>query len=371
MGNKAGSQASLKEELCEPCYHDYKTSLSLRKLKYVTWGADPILEATRRGHAQCLRALIEAEPFVVQRKNRKEVRLDALNITAKHGHGDCERVLIGAGVDVNGVYGFQFALRQAAESGQKEILEYLIKKGASVNKIHSDTALCVAAMCDQYGCVDVLLKAGADVNTVVYGGNTTLILAAECGKNTCVNLLIQAGADVNAVNNRGCTALLQASISGHISCTKTLLQAGADVNVIDKHGESALLAVVRIISCFGTETTEQQLGRVESLKLLLLSGAKVNLVGVMNFDVLCYLIDRKGLYMSTKRTMVLLLYAAGETLDGIIIDDDDDNTSCVLDWLEKREEICLKRLCRETIRNHLLKLNCHDNLQAMFHVSTH
>ena len=44
-----------------------------------------------------------------------------------------------------------------------------------------------------------------------------------------------------------------------------------------------------------------------------------------------------------------------------LIDEDDDNTSCVLDYLDKRE-INLKELCRESIRKHLLQLNLHQCL---------
>ena len=79
-------------------------------------------------------------------------------------------------------------------------------------------------------------------------------------------------------------------------------------------------------------------------------------------NALCSHISKsKDLNKQPDRTMVLLLYAAGETLDGITIDEDDDNTSCVLDYLDKRE-INLKELCRETIRKHLLQLNLHQCL---------
>ena len=59
--------------------------------------------------------------------------------------------------------------------------------------------------------------------------------------------------------------------------------------------------------------------------------------------------------------MVLLLYAAGETLDDINVDEAEENTSCVLECLAKRE-ICLKVYCRDAIRKHLLAINCHANL---------
>ena len=66
---------------------------------------------------------------------------------------------------------------------------------------------------------------------------------------------------------------------------------------------------------------------------------------------------------SPDRTMLLLLDAAGERINGITIDEEEENTSCVLDYLDKRE-INIKELSREAIRNHLLNINCYDNLFA-------
>ena len=57
---------------------------------------------------------------------------------------------------------------------------------------------------------------------------------------------------------------------------------------------------------------------------------------------------------SPDKTMVLLLYAAGEIPRGITV-------SCVLDYLGERE-ICLKDLCREEIRHYLLNINPCENL---------
>ena len=59
------------------------------------------------------------------------------------------------------------------------------------------------------------------------------------------------------------------------------------------------------------------------------------------------------------RTMVLLLYAAGETLDSITVDEDDDKV-CDLGYLQ-RLEISLKNICRDVIREHLLDLDPHTH----------
>ena len=46
----------------------------------------------------------------------------------------------------------------------------------------------------------------------------------------CVNLLIKAGADVNSETVDSETALLFVADWGYVKCMKSLLQAGADVN---------------------------------------------------------------------------------------------------------------------------------------------
>ena len=56
-------------------------------------------------------------------------------------------------------------------------------------------------------------------------------MAAQSGKLTCVELLIKAGADVNTKNRHGCTVLMTAAECQHIQCVEALLHAGALVNI--------------------------------------------------------------------------------------------------------------------------------------------
>ena len=51
MGNFLGLH-KLKEKLCESCYDDYQTSFCI--------GSEQLSDVAERGHAHCLRSLIEA-----------------------------------------------------------------------------------------------------------------------------------------------------------------------------------------------------------------------------------------------------------------------------------------------------------------------
>ena len=78
-------------------------------------------------------------------------------------------------------------------------------------------------------CVELLIDAGADVNT--NNIKTALIWAAERGRDKCVKILIEAGADINIQNKNGETALMSAAHKGYDKIVKMLIEAGADVNV--------------------------------------------------------------------------------------------------------------------------------------------
>ena len=66
--------------------------------------------------------------------------------------------------------------------------------------------------------MNVLLKAGADVNMHGKDGTTALIEAVRNGYDNCVQKLLDVGADVNARNARESTALIHATFKGHLKC---------------------------------------------------------------------------------------------------------------------------------------------------------
>ena len=356
MGNYFSSQPNLEGKVCKWCRCS---------------SIPTVVERVR--HSACLQALIKAG--VVDKHKRKSVSGEALYTAANRGNAAFVKILVEAGADMNKKHLYDTPLVSAVKGGHEECVEFLLNKGADVNITERcrGTAVDVAARNGHEACLNLLIKAGADVNAAI--DVTPLMKAVRYGHTKCVTSLIEAGADVSAKDPYSRAAFTYAVRKELIfpkgrvrfdtdellldfprKCTynqlQILMDAGADVNTTDKDGNTPLIIVSgSSVKC-----------HIKCVKLFLSSGAKVNLFNNKKQNALCsHICKSKELNKSPDRTMVLLLYAAGETLDEITIDEEADNISCVLDYLDKRE-IYLKELCREAIRNHLLKLNLHQCL---------
>lgn len=182
-------------------------------------------------------------------------------------------------------------LARAALSGKKEIVQFLLEKGAKedihVAAIvgHTDkvsaflkqdktllnakdqggkAVLHWAALYGQKQVAELLLAEHADVNLLDEGGFTPLHWAAMFDKSEVVAVLLTNKADMTLrVPKFGWTPLRLAVIHGHLATAKALLNAGADPNVRDVVNIPLLhQAVIR--------------GKPEMVQLLLASKAAVN-----------------------------------------------------------------------------------------------
>jgi ankyrin repeat protein len=86
-----------------------------------------------------------------------------------------------------------------------------------------------------------LLDAYAKIDQLV-NGYTPLYAAARNGHLEIVQALLKAGASVNKANHLGETPLYIAAENGHVKIVRTLIEAGADVNVPDNKGLTPLQA---------------------------------------------------------------------------------------------------------------------------------
>jgi ankyrin repeat protein len=76
--------------------------------------------------------------------------------------------------------------------------------------------------------VEILIKAGANVNARSKWGDTALMFAALAGNNIdMIGLLIKAGADVNAKNDLNGTALRNATYFHFYEIVEILKSCGA------------------------------------------------------------------------------------------------------------------------------------------------
>ena len=147
--------------------------------------------------------------------------------------------------------------------------------------------------------IETLLAAGADPNAITLG-MSPVICASITDRVAAIRLLAGRGADVNAANAAGHTALILASARGNVLAVKALLSCGADPNQADSVGWSPLhhailpsscsTGVVRELTASGADVNLQdanhgrtplhraaQFGHCEAVKILLSSGARVDI----------------------------------------------------------------------------------------------
>ena len=196
----------------------------------------PIHDAARKGDANKIKALLQADPKLVADRDKNGDT--PLHVACLHGQQAAAQVLIDAGADVNaknnygaftpgdlwGVFssnnhqdpvvllsvhgvdakdmknGYTPLHLCLFASRHKELMQLLVAKGADVNAQASSgaTPLLFAVLRDQPDDVKFLIDKGANVNlTDAYGG-TILDAALQMQFGSMIQILVDKGADVNA-----------------------------------------------------------------------------------------------------------------------------------------------------------------------------
>lgn len=140
-------------------------------------------------------------------------------------------------------------LHVAAYCGHPSVISLLIKQSVNINakNCYGETPLHLVAISgwiyDEYkSCetIELLLRAGAEVDCRDVDDTTPLMAALRDGKVERARVLLRNGAHINAVNKDGQTALAESVLRNRWRFVELLLDWGADYHAIDKNGDSIL-----------------------------------------------------------------------------------------------------------------------------------
>jgi ankyrin repeat protein len=188
-------------------------------------GRTPLaIAAAYDGSVEIARLLIEKGADV---KAVDESGMSVLEIAASVNNLEVARLLIARGADVNTTDGQGFTpLGDAVSAGDRsaELVKLLLDHGAKVNVASGNTV--------------EIVKNGK----IRIGWMTPLLLAVPQANYQVVEMLVKAGAQVNAKDIRGLTPLVLAVATDHADprIVRLLLENGADPKVVSGDGETVL-----------------------------------------------------------------------------------------------------------------------------------
>lgn len=141
-------------------------------------------------------------------------------------------------------------LINAVIGGDLDDIQYALDAGGELTAVDrlKRPLLCIAATQGQPGSVDVLIRAGADVNGCEKEQRySPLHSASICGNLEAANSLIAAGANVASVNHEQATPLhfVAHASRNRRELVNLLIQEGANIQAPDKDGNTPLHAAAR------------------------------------------------------------------------------------------------------------------------------
>ncbi|KAM6912926.1 kinase D-interacting substrate of 220 kDa B isoform 1-T1 [Xenentodon cancila] len=213
----------------------------------------------------------------------------------------------------------QTPLMVAAEQGNLEIVQELIRRGANVNLDDVDcwTALISAAKEGHIDVVRELLENNANLEHRDMGGWTPLMWAAYKGRTEVAQLLLERGANPNITGQYSVYPVIWAAGRGHAQIVHLLLQHGAKVNCSDKYGTTPLIWASRK-------------GHYDSVMHLLANGADVDQEGANSMTAL--IVAVKGGYTEVVKELL-------KRNPNVNMTDKDGNTALAIAAKEGHTEI--------------------------------
>jgi len=195
------------------------------------YGASPLHEAVRVANLDLVGLLLEGG---ADANAANADGMTALMLAARTGNVEIAAALVKAGADVNRREQFkeQSAVMWAAGQDRPEMVAFLVAKGAD---------LAIRAKSTDW---PSQISNEPRVQYRPTGGLTPLLYAARAGCLGCVQTMVKAGADKDRPNPDGMTPMIMALDNGYPAVAHYLLDQGANPQVWDWWGRTALYVAV-------------------------------------------------------------------------------------------------------------------------------
>jgi ankyrin repeat protein len=204
-----------------------------------------IMQSARSGNAAKVKRLLEQDPRLIAA--RDPLGNTALILAANSGHNEIAEMLMAAGVSPD--------FYEAASIGRTELVSKFLSDDAPLLDSYSPegfTALGLAAHFGQINTLEFLISRGADLNRVSkHAMSVTPLHAALFGRSVeAAKTLIEAGADVRPKRGgpgwprAGWTALHYCASFGFTDLVRALIERGADINARDDEGMTPLRVAI-------------------------------------------------------------------------------------------------------------------------------
>ena len=241
-----------------------------------------LILAAYLGHTDTVRYLMSLPEVDLDQQGTNN--FTALHFAVQQKHADVVQVLIDAGADIKTTNDGHSSLRLAILSGELTTVKMLVEAGADVRATDAEGATCLISAA-YFGHTDtVRYLVGlpeVDLDRQVSRNYTALHFAVQEEHANVVQMLIDAGADLETKNDDGCSPLHLASLSGELTTVKMLVKAGADVRATDAERRTCLM----FAAYHGHTDTVRYLVSVPEVDL--------NHQGTNNFTALRFAVEQK------------------------------------------------------------------------------
>jgi serine/threonine protein kinase len=186
-----------------------------------------LLQQAALGNQDAMETILKKRPDFVNFRDYD--RRTALHVAASEGHLHICEFLVGRGANINRSDRWGGSpLDDAHRHRYQEVIMYLRSLGASTGSTNNLTNFITAAAEGDVDEVNLLITVGdVKLDEGDYDGRTALHLAAGEGHDVIVQVLCEAGANANTEDRWGGRPLDDADRSKHANCVKILKQFGA------------------------------------------------------------------------------------------------------------------------------------------------